>query len=133
LADANGIRKVRPAVVVTATADIAADKPVRVAAITTRLGKPLPEDHVLLPWDPQGKAQSGLRRPCAAVATWLAQIRLTDVREIVGLLRPKVIDELLAKIAATSVPPPAATIADDAAPAGPSTEPSAAADEPPAL
>ena len=36
-ADANGIRKVRPAVVVTATADIAAGKPIRVAAITTRL------------------------------------------------------------------------------------------------
>ena len=44
-----------PAVVVTATADIAADKPVRVAAITTRLPKPLPEDHVLLPGIPKAK------------------------------------------------------------------------------
>lgn len=41
--DANGFRKVRPAVVLTATADIAADKPLRVAAITTRLPTPLPE------------------------------------------------------------------------------------------
>lgn len=41
LADANGIPKVRPAVVVTATADIAAGKPIRVAAITTRLLTPL--------------------------------------------------------------------------------------------
>ena len=73
-----------------------------------------------------------MRRPCAAVATWLAQIRLTDVRQIVGLLRPTVIDELLTKIAA-AVPPPAARSAADAAPAGASTEPSAAADEPPAL
>ena len=35
LEDANGIPKLRPAIVVTATADIAAGKPVRVVAITT--------------------------------------------------------------------------------------------------
>ena len=67
--DANGYRKVRPVVVVTPTADIQAGKPVRVVAITTRLPDPLPEDHVLLPWDQQGKARSGLRRRCAAVAS----------------------------------------------------------------
>ncbi|MCI0462065.1 MAG: hypothetical protein L0Z62_34365 [Gemmataceae bacterium] len=49
LEDTNGFRKVRPAVVVTATADIAAGKPVRVVAITTRLPNPLPDDHLLLP------------------------------------------------------------------------------------
>ena len=67
LADANGFCKVRPAVVVSATADIAAGQPVRVVAITTRLPTPLPDDHVSLPWDRQGKARSGLRRKCAAV------------------------------------------------------------------
>ena len=61
LEDANGFRKTRPAVVLTASADIAAGKPLRVVAITTRLPKPLPDDHVLLPWDPQGKARSCVR------------------------------------------------------------------------
>lgn len=107
LADANGFRKVRPAVVVSATTDIAAGQPVRVVAITTRLPTPLPDDHVLLPWDRQGKARSGLRRKCAAVATWLAEIPLSDVREIVGFLPSAVIAEVLAKILAT-LPPPAA-------------------------
>lgn len=107
LADANGFRKVRPAVVVSATADIAAGQPVRVVAITTRLPTPLPDDHVLLPWDRQGEARSGLRRRCAAVATWLAEIPLSDVREIVGLLPSAVIAEVLAKISA-ALPPPAA-------------------------
>jgi hypothetical protein len=51
LADANGVAKVRPAVVVSATADIAAGGPVRVAAITTRIPLPPSADHVLLPWD----------------------------------------------------------------------------------
>ncbi len=68
LEDANGYRKVRPAVVVTPTGDITAGRAVRVVAITTRLQNPLPDDHVLLPWDRQGKARSGLRRRCAAVA-----------------------------------------------------------------
>ena len=107
LADANGFRKVRPAVVVSATTDIAAGQPVRVVAITTRLPTPLPDDHVLLPWDRQGKARSGLRRKCAAVATWLAEIPLSDVREIVGFLPPAVIAEVLAKVLA-ALPPPTA-------------------------
>src|SRR5262249_42312411 len=73
LVDANGFRKVRPAVVLTSTADIAAARPIRVAAITTRLPTPLPDDHVLLPWDREGKACPGLRRKCAAVASRLAK------------------------------------------------------------
>lgn len=102
LEDANGFRKVRPAVVVSATVDIAAGRPVRVAAITTRLTSPLPDDHVLLPWQPEGKVRTGLRRKCAAVATWLAEISIGDVQEVVGILPPATITELLAKIAALS-------------------------------
>jgi mRNA-degrading endonuclease toxin of MazEF toxin-antitoxin module len=104
LKDANGVCKVRPAVVVTPSADIAADKPLRVAAITTRLLTPLPGDYVLLPWDHQGKARSGLRRRCAAVAGWLAVIPVTEVRQVVGVLPPAVIDELLVKVAAVLGP-----------------------------
>ena len=104
LEDANGIRKVRPTVVMTATADIAAGKALRVLAITTRLPDPLPDDHVLLPWDRQGKARSGLRRPCAAVTSWRAEIALGDVQQVVGILPPKVIADLLAKVAAAMPP-----------------------------
>src|SRR5205085_10670390 len=46
-------RKVRPVVVVTPTAEIVAERSLRVLAITTRLPSPLPDDHVLLPWDRQ--------------------------------------------------------------------------------
>jgi mRNA-degrading endonuclease toxin of MazEF toxin-antitoxin module len=116
LADANGNRKVRPAVVVTPTADIVAGRPLRVVAVTTRLSTPLPNDHVLLPWDPRGRARSGLRRRCAAVATWQAEIVVGDVRQVVGHLPPAVIGELLAKIAA-SLPPPA----EDGSPAAGAT------------
>lgn len=114
LEDANGFRKVRPAVVITATADIATGQPVRVVAITTRLPTPLPDDHILLPWDRQGKARSGLRRRCAAVASGLAEIAVTDVQEIVGILPPAEITEILAKVAGASraASPPVSSAGD---------------------
>jgi mRNA-degrading endonuclease toxin of MazEF toxin-antitoxin module len=84
LEDPNGYRKDRPVVVVSPTADIDAGRPVRVVAITTRLPNPLPDDHVLLPWDRQGKARSGLRRRCTAVASWQAEIPVDAVLEVVA-------------------------------------------------
>jgi mRNA-degrading endonuclease toxin of MazEF toxin-antitoxin module len=121
LEDANGYRKVRPVVVVTPTSEIAAERPVRVVAITTRLPVPLPDDHVLLPWERQGKARSGLRRRCAAVATWQAEIPVGDVQEVAGSLPPTVIGELLAKVAA-ALSPPSTTPAPR--PGGPGDRPS---------
>jgi mRNA-degrading endonuclease toxin of MazEF toxin-antitoxin module len=108
--DVNGFVKVRPVAIVTPTAEIAPGKTVRVVAITTRLSSPLPDDHVLLPWDPQGKSRSGLRRRCAAVASWQVEISFANVQQVVGILPPTVIAELLAKIAATLPPPTAAPV-----------------------
>jgi hypothetical protein len=100
IADPNGYRKVRPAVIVTPTSEIAPTKSVHLVAITTRLPDSLPEDYVLLPWDPQGKSRSGLRRKCAAVASWQVVIPVEDVQLVVGVLPPATINDLLAKIAA---------------------------------
>jgi mRNA-degrading endonuclease toxin of MazEF toxin-antitoxin module len=122
LEDANGFVKVRPVAVVTPTAQIALGKPVRVVAITTRLPTPLPDDHVLLPWDRQGKARSGLRRPCAAVANWQAEIPVDKLQPAVGILPPIVIGALLEKIAAILAPPSSATPVP--VPAQPSVQPS---------
>lgn len=104
LEDANGFRKVRPAVSISLTADITAGQPVRLVAVTTRLPTPLPDDHVLLPWDRQGKARSGLRQKCVAVCSWLAEVPLSAVQQVVGLLPPPVIAEILAKVPAASPP-----------------------------
>lgn len=104
--DANGFRKRRPAVVITATDEIAAQTTARLAAVTTRLTEPLPDDYVLLPWSAQGNSRSGLKRRCAAVATWLLEAP-TDELEVVGALPAAVLNELLAKIAEVGkqVPP----------------------------
>ncbi len=118
LEDLNGYRKIRPVVVVSPTADIKAGKPVRVVAITTRLPDPLPADHLLLPWDRQGKARSGLRRRCAAVASWQAEIAVSAAQQVVGILPPQTIGELLAKISA-ALPPFSATPAPTPLPGDP--------------
>lgn len=98
LEDANGFRKLRPAVVLTPSSQIALGAMVRVAAVTTRVPSPLPEDHILLPWDAQGTARFGLRRKCAAVASWIAEA-LADDLQVVGALPASVVEELLAKAA----------------------------------
>jgi mRNA-degrading endonuclease toxin of MazEF toxin-antitoxin module len=113
LADANGIRKVRPAVVVTATEEIMPGGVVRVAAITTRLPQPLPADYVLLPWNRQGTARSGLRRKSAAVASWLAELPVDDVREVVGILPPTALNELVGKMVLSSESSPSSSLEPD--------------------
>jgi hypothetical protein len=81
---------------------------------------------VLLPWDRQGKARSGLRRRCAAVATWQAEIAVGDVQEVAGILPPTVIGELLGKVSAAVLALPERPAAR---PSGPATGP---AGDPPA-
>src|SRR5262245_9904010 len=86
IADANGIRKLRPCIIVTPTDRISAGGLIDVVAITSRLTRPLPEGHVMLPWHAAGHPYTGLNRPCAAVCTWLAQVPETEIRDIAGMV-----------------------------------------------
>jgi len=104
IADANGIRKLRPAIVVTPTDRISDTGPLHVVAVTSRLSEPLPSDHVILPWHPKGHPRTGLNRRCAAVCTWIAEIQAADVREVGGMTPGSVLVDVLRRIAA---PPPA--------------------------
>src|SRR5437660_2141848 len=100
IADANGIRKLRPAVIVTPTARIAPGEPLDVVAVTSRLPKALPEDHILLPWHAQGHPRTQLNRRCAAVCSWLARISPTDIQDVGGIVPSAVMTDILAKVAA---------------------------------
>src|SRR5437764_14348924 len=86
VADANGIRKLRPAVVVTNNDRIAPGKPVDLVAITSRLPEPSPDDHVLLPWHAQGHPRTGLNRKCAAVCRWLCRVKPEDIKDFAGVV-----------------------------------------------
>ena len=99
IADANGIRKLRPAVIVTPSNRITPTAPLDVVAVTSRLSEPLPNDHILLPWHAQGHPRTGLNRRCAAVCTWVARIRHEDIRDVAGVVPGAVMLEILSKVA----------------------------------
>jgi hypothetical protein len=105
--DPNGISKLRPVVIVTPTTRLAATEPFDVAAVSSRLPEPLPEDHVLLPWHAQGHPRTGLNRRCAVICTWLAQITATEIQDVAGIVPTPIMNEILAKIRAALPAPPA--------------------------
>ncbi|MBI2803739.1 MAG: type II toxin-antitoxin system PemK/MazF family toxin [Planctomycetes bacterium] len=105
VADANGIKKARPAIVVTPDERITEGGSLELVAITSRVSDPLPDDHVLLPWHAQGHPRTGLNRKCAAVCGWIARIETTDIQNIAGLISGKILEDILSKVA--SMPPSA--------------------------
>src|ERR1043166_7168266 len=105
VADANGISKTRPAVIVTPSDRLGAGQPIDVIAITSRLTDPVPEDHVLLPWHRQGHPRTKLNRRCAAVCTWLAQIAENDIEDVAGIVPSAEMTSILGKIAAAASAP----------------------------
>jgi mRNA-degrading endonuclease toxin of MazEF toxin-antitoxin module len=110
IADANGIPKLRPVVIVTPSDWITPAAPLDVIAVTSRVPEPLPDDHVLLPWHAQGHPRTGLNRKCAAVCTWVARIRHTDIRDVAGVVQGAVMLEILSKVTTLRSPrsdPPA--------------------------
>jgi mRNA-degrading endonuclease toxin of MazEF toxin-antitoxin module len=105
IADANGIRKLRPAVIVTPKDRITPTALLDVIAVTSRLPEPLPPDHVLLPWHAQGHPRTGLNRRCAAVCTWVARIRHEDIQEVAGVVPGAAMLEIVSKARAILSPP----------------------------
>jgi mRNA-degrading endonuclease toxin of MazEF toxin-antitoxin module len=105
MADANGIRKLRPAVIVPPNDRITPTALLDVIAVTSRLSEPLPPDHVLLPWHAQGHPRTGLNRRCAAVCTWVARIRHGDIQEVAGGVPGAVMIEIVSKVTALLSPP----------------------------
>src|SRR5690242_18050361 len=106
IADANGVRKMRPVVIVTAGDRITPSGPLEVVAITSRLPQPLPADHVLLPWHTQGHPRTGLNRKCAAVCSWLARILPSDIQGVAGLVPGPVLLDIVSRVAPPKPAPP---------------------------
>lgn len=104
IADANGVRKSRPAIITTPDERITASGTVDVVAITSRLLNLLPPDHVLLPWHAQRHPRTGLSRKSAAVCSWVSRISVSEITEVIGLLSGAVLLEVLARIPSSSPP-----------------------------
>ena len=98
IADANGIRKARPVVVITPDDEIIPMGPLEVVAITSWLPDPLPDDHVLLPWHAQRHPRTGLNRKCAAVCSWSAKINENEVQSVVGMVPDPLMLIIMSKV-----------------------------------
>ena len=94
-------RKCRPAVILTRTDQIRAGSPFVAVAITTTFPDPPPDDHVLLPWHPNGAVRTRLNRPCAAACSWLVQITESDVMRVGGVVPPELMRTIVEKAIVT--------------------------------
>jgi mRNA-degrading endonuclease toxin of MazEF toxin-antitoxin module len=103
-------RKVRPVVVLTAAADIAAGSPVIGVAVTTDLPKPLPATHVPLPWSRPKHPRTSLTGPCAAHCGWAVSVPADAVPagHILGPALRQIVDKVAAL--AQAQPKPAAPL-----------------------
>ena len=90
--------KSRPAVVVTATAEITSAGVVVVAAITSDLGRARSSETVELPWHPDGHPQTRLRKPSEVVCSWVAAVPVADLIDVGGFVPQNLLPELLAKV-----------------------------------
>lgn len=98
VADQNGIRKQRPAIIVSSMSDADASGTLKIVAITSRVPTTLPEDHVLLPWHPQGHPRTGLNRRSTAVCSWLSKITPSDILDVSGIVPGPELLAILSKI-----------------------------------
>lgn len=88
-------RKRRPAVILTPSDELGPGEPLIAVAVTTRLEQPLPPGHVLLPWHARKRVKTRLSAPCAAVCTWLVEIRQEDILDRAGIVPPKQLAEIV--------------------------------------
>src|SRR5687767_7754770 len=85
LRDARGLRKERPAIILTQTAEISTESPLVVMAVTTTFAEPPPENHVPLPWHPDfRRVGTRLAQRSAAVITWLDTLYPDEVIDVKG-------------------------------------------------
>ena len=90
--------KQRPVVVITATVDIKPNEPFEAIAITTQVPRPLPADHVRLPYQRQGQARTGLNKKNAAVCSWGVSVRHDQILDHKGACPTAILHAILKRI-----------------------------------
>lgn len=93
-----GNPKARPAVLLTATADIDPSGEVQVAAITTLIGQAPFSETVELPSVAAGHPQTKLKKPCEVVCSWVVSTPTGSVSDSGGSVPPNLLAEILAKV-----------------------------------
>ena len=77
--------KLRPAVIISETTQIQRDGRITCVAITSSIPDKLPNDCVFLPFDPTGKARTGLRKRSMAMCSWIFEIKEDEIEKYLGV------------------------------------------------
>jgi hypothetical protein len=94
-------KKLRPAVVVSATADVQPEETLVAVAATTSAGDQPSPERIELPRDPAGRARTGLRRQTFAVCNRILEVRLDDIKAYAGVVPPRVLVEIIKRLPQT--------------------------------
>jgi hypothetical protein len=92
---ANQNEKKRPLVVLTRTEEILAGQEFVAVALTTSYSPPPGSLEVELPWHPEGKTRTQLRRRTVAVCDWLVTIRSEDVEALGGVVPEHIMGQII--------------------------------------
>ena len=90
--------KARPAVVISGDDEIAADGHIRVAAITTLLGRAPFSETVELPHEVDGHSVTRLKQPSEVVCSWVIRVAIDAVRDTGGRIPKQELNEILVKV-----------------------------------
>lgn len=90
--------KARPAVILTATAEIDPTGEIQVAAITTLTGQAPFAETVELPSSPTGHPDTKLKKTCEVVCSWVVSVPVARVRDTGGFIPAELMAEVLAKV-----------------------------------
>jgi hypothetical protein len=91
---------------VTVTAEINDSQPLVAVAVTSSIPNPLPASAVELPWRTQRHPVTGLLKPCIANCAWLSKITTSEIERVGGTVPKKLLNEILALVAAHLANPP---------------------------
>lgn len=86
LADSQGNRKTRPAVVISQPEALTPDEPIVVLAITTTFPDPPLVTQVPVPWSARTRTTTGLRRRSAVVCNWECVLNRAEIVSVEGFL-----------------------------------------------
>jgi hypothetical protein len=96
--DRRGVPKQRPLIILTPTDAIDPREPLLSMAVTTTFADPPPPDGVPLPWHPQGRVVTKLRKRSPAVLSWVVELNAEDIMVIHGDVPVKLMQEILRKL-----------------------------------
>jgi mRNA-degrading endonuclease toxin of MazEF toxin-antitoxin module len=102
--------KDRPCVVISPASEPGEGLPIKVVAITTLIPDPMPDDHVLIPYQRPRHPRTGLNRRAAAVCSWIEWIDEGRVIRPVGFVPARqllAIAQVLARLDAAGEEAPA--------------------------